>query len=80
MDIKVKFGIRVKYLRDQRKLSQEKLALYAGVDRAYYQKVEKGKINISIKNQYKISQALGVDIKELFEFEVNDNNNTKEEK
>lgn len=69
MDIKKKFGARLKEFRKAQKLSQEKLALLAGVDRTYYQKVEVGKMNISLENQEKLAKALGVKLMELFNFE-----------
>lgn len=69
MDIKKKFGARLKEFRKAKKLSQEKLALLAGVDRTYYQKVEAGKMNISLENQEKLAKALGVELMDLFNFE-----------
>lgn len=72
MDIKEKFGNKLKTLRKLQGLSQERLALLAGMDRTYYQKVEKGKKNISILNQEKLAKALGVELADLFKFEEMD--------
>lgn len=59
-DIKLAFGLRVKELRLEKGLSQEKLANLAGVDRTYMTQVENGKRNISIENIQKICIALNV--------------------
>jgi transcriptional regulator with XRE-family HTH domain len=66
MNIKKKFGIRVKQLRIEKKLSQEALAIDANVDRGYLSNLENGKGNISIENIEKILDALGVTFNEFF--------------
>ncbi len=68
MDIKIRLGMRIKELRTQVGISQEKLADIANLDRTYITSVEKGKRNISIVNIDKISTALGVSLKEFFSF------------
>lgn len=65
--IKQAFGQRVKELRKQTGLSQEKFALSIGMDRTYFASVEAGRRNISICNIKKIADGLGVSISELFE-------------
>ena len=52
--IKQKVGARVRELRNQKGLSQEKLALAADIDRTYIASVESGKRNISIVNLEKL--------------------------
>lgn len=66
-DIKLAFGLRVKELRLEKGLSQEKLANLAGVDRTYMTQVENGKRNISIENIRKICIALDVNLSDFFE-------------
>ncbi|MBR1597428.1 MAG: helix-turn-helix transcriptional regulator [Lachnospiraceae bacterium] len=44
------FANRIKELRHQKGLSQEKMALKIDMDRTYYASVEAGKRNVSIKN------------------------------
>lgn len=61
-----KFGLRIKELRNNRGLSQEKFALSIGMDRTYYASVESGKRNISIINIEKIARGLGLTLEELF--------------
>lgn len=66
MDIKKKFGDKVKQLRLARGLSQEGLANEAGLDRTYIPSIEKGERNVSITVIEKLAIALKVDISELF--------------
>jgi len=63
------FGKNLKKYRLQKKLSQEKLAEIAGLHRTYISDVERGKRSISLDNIEKISNALDVEVYELFIFE-----------
>ena len=65
--IKQKVGARIRELRNDRGLSQEKLALEAGLDRTYIASVENGKRNISIVNLEKIIVALNSTFSMFFE-------------
>jgi len=67
MDIKLKFGLKIKELRKLKGLSQEKLANMAEIDRTYLPTIEKGERNVSIQVIEKLAQALGVKIKDLFD-------------
>lgn len=60
------FGNRVKILRNQKNLSQEKFALHIDMDRTYLASVESGKRNISLENIKKIADGLQVPLEELF--------------
>lgn len=64
--IKEKLGQRIKYLRNEKGISQEKFALSIDMDRTYYASVESGKRNISIVNIHKIANGLGITLEELF--------------
>jgi transcriptional regulator with XRE-family HTH domain len=64
--IQEQFGERVRELRKEKGLSQEALALACNLDRTYIGGVERGERNISLINIYKIAEALGVAVKELF--------------
>lgn len=66
MDIQEAFGNRIKEIRQARKLSQEKLANLAEIDRTYITSVENGRRNISIQNIEKILGALGISYSEFF--------------
>lgn len=62
-----KIGSRIRKLRNEMGLSQEKFALKIGMDRTYFASVELGKRNIALKNIEKIANGLGVTLSELFE-------------
>ena len=62
-----KVGNRIRELRNETGLSQEKFALKFGMDRTYFASVELGKRNIALKNIEKIANGLGVSLSELFE-------------
>ena len=64
--IKEKLGKRIKELRMETNLSQEKFALKIGMDRTYYASVENGKRNIAIVNLEKIANGFGITLSELF--------------
>ena len=65
-DILVRFGLRVKELRKEKKLSQEELSFKADLHRTYIGMIERAEKNITLINIEKISKALDVDIKKLF--------------
>ncbi|KXB55148.1 putative transcriptional regulator, PvuIIC [Gemelliphila asaccharolytica] len=60
------FGERVKQLRKNIGLSQEKFALKINMDRTYLASVEAGNRNISLKNIEKIADGFDMSISELF--------------
>jgi len=66
MDIKKRLGVNIKNLRTLQNISQEKLALKAGIDRTYLPSIEKGKRNVSVEVLEKLALALNIDIIELF--------------
>ena len=66
MNAKSKIGYRIKELREIKKMSQKDLAYTADLDRSYIASVENGQRNISIVNIEKVSNALGVSLKEFF--------------
>lgn len=59
-------GNRIKSLRTEQNISQEKLALKAELDRTYIAGVESGKRNLSIKSLDKIVKALDVTYRDFF--------------
>lgn len=61
-----KIGTRIRELRKETGLSQEKFAAKIGMDRTYFASVELGKRNISIINLEKIANGLNVSLSELF--------------
>jgi len=68
MDIKVLFGQRLREIREQKGLSQERLAALAGLNRTYISKIERGERTVSIKTVAALAQGLEVEAKDLFDF------------
>jgi transcriptional regulator with XRE-family HTH domain len=68
MNLKEKFGHKIKQLREQKGYSIEYLANIANIDRTYISDIEKGKRNVSILIIEKLSKALDVTIQELFNY------------
>lgn len=62
-------GNKIKILRKARKMTQEELGNLSNLDRTYITSVERGKRNISIVNLDRIASALGVEVKDLFNFD-----------
>lgn len=66
-DIKTFFGNRVRDERQRKGLSQEELAVRAGVHRTYVGMIERAEKNITLVNIEKIASALDLEIYELFQ-------------
>ena len=67
MDWKAIVGRNVRRLRQERKLSQEQLALSAGIDLAYVGGIELGKRNPSLLILVRLSTALETTPSKLLE-------------
>ena len=65
--IKEIVGGRIRQLRIEQNLSQEKLALKAGIDRTYLASVEAGRRKISIVNLEKLILALETTFERFFQ-------------
>lgn len=68
MNLKEKFGHKIKFLREQKEYSIEYLANIANIDRTYISDIEKGKRNVSLLIIEKLAKALEVNIQELFNY------------
>ena len=68
MNLKEKFGYRIKELRELKGYSIEYLANVADIDRTYISDIEKGKRNVSLLIMEKLSKALEINIKDLFNY------------
>lgn len=66
MDIRVRIGIRLRELRNEKGLSQEKFSFICELDRTYIASIEQGKRNVSIVNIEKIAKALNISIQDFF--------------
>lgn len=65
LDIRQKFGRRVRELRKAQGFSQETFADECSLDRTYISGIERGKRNVALRNIEVIARALGVPISEL---------------
>ncbi len=65
------FGIKLREVRKLKKLSQEQLAYSADLELSQISRIERGIINTSISQVFQIARALEIHVKELFDFEVN---------
>ena len=65
VEIRRRFGQRLRELRHEKGLSQEELALQCGLDRSYVGQIERGERNLSLENIHKLADALGVPASEL---------------
>ncbi len=63
------FGQRLKELRKSKHYTQEQLAELVGMDTQNLCKMENGNHFPQFRNLYKIANILGVEIKDLFEYE-----------
>jgi transcriptional regulator with XRE-family HTH domain len=66
MDVRKTIGWNLRRLRVERALSQERLALEAGIDRSYIGRVERGMENVTVSTLEAISTVLKVHVSELF--------------
>ena len=64
-----KFATKLQKLREIKKMSQGQLSLEADCSKSYIGQIENGKKFPTVKMIAKLSRALGVHIKELFDFE-----------
>ena len=60
MDISAKFGKRVRAIRLKKKISQADVAKLLGVHRSFVSQIERGVVNMSLKNVERIAKTLGV--------------------
>ena len=65
MEPEVAFGEILRELRKERGLSQERLALEAGVERNYISLLELGKNSASLKMIFKLARVLGAQPSEV---------------
>ena len=65
-NILIKFGERVREIRKEKGLSQEELAYKADLHRTYIGMIERAEKNITLLNIEKITNALEISIKDIF--------------
>ena len=65
MTIEKQLGMRIRYLRNKKKMSQEELSFTSGVNRNYLSDLERGTRNPTLKVLEKIAKALDIDLSTL---------------
>ena len=66
MDVRATIGWNMRQLRVERGLSQERLALASGIDRAYVGRVERGQENVTVTTLEALAGALSIPVMALF--------------
>jgi len=66
-----KLGTNIRKLREKRNLSQFDLASDCNIPKIQIGRIERAEINTTVRTLLKISKALDISIKELFDFEEN---------
>lgn len=64
--IQVRYGITVRKLRTQKRISQENFADICGLHRTYISDIELGKRNVSLENIDRIATALDMSLSDFF--------------
>lgn len=65
-----KLGLKIRIERQKQKISQEKLAELANLNRNFVGMIERGETNVTVKNLENIANALNIPIQELFNFVI----------
>ena len=63
------FGNRLHELRQEQCLTQEELAHQAGLNRTYIGDIERGEKNITLGSMVKLAKALGIKLRDFFDWE-----------
>ncbi|WP_298137958.1 helix-turn-helix transcriptional regulator [Flavobacterium sp.] len=72
------FGGRIKQLRLQKNISQEKLSFLTGFHRTYIGMIERGERNISLSNIAVFAKVFEIDISQLLDLKtINPNHSYK---
>jgi transcriptional regulator with XRE-family HTH domain len=70
MDVRTKFGKRLRELRLKKNITQEKLATEAGFHRTYAGNIERGLENPTIEAVARLADVLEVPPSAMFDFET----------
>lgn len=71
--LKILFGKRLQTLRKQAGMTQEQLAIQTGVTVESISNIERGLFGPRFENLEKIADVLGVEVKDLFDFDERQN-------
>lgn len=66
MNVNKQLGMRIRYLREQKKMTLEDLSFESNVNKNYLSDLERGNRNPTVKILERIAVALGLTLEELF--------------
>lgn len=66
----VQFGDNLRKQRVLQSLSQKQLGFETGLSREFINRIENGKVNVSLINVVEIAKVLNIDPKDLLEFQL----------
>jgi transcriptional regulator with XRE-family HTH domain len=69
-DFIINLGIHIRQLRERKNLSQQDLANDCSIPKAQIGRIERAKINTTVRTLIKISNALEIEPKELLNFSI----------
>ena len=67
-NLRKKFGAKLAYVRNSKKLSQMKLAEKVDMNFNYIGQIERGEANVTIQTMTLLTNTLDIEMKELFDF------------
>lgn len=67
--LQINIGNRIRLLRESKGISQQVLAAMCNFEKGNMSRIEAGRTNPTLITLYKISQALGIKITDLVDFE-----------
>ncbi|GAA4593251.1 hypothetical protein GCM10023194_57120 [Planotetraspora phitsanulokensis] len=65
-ELRRQFGLRLREIREEHDLTQERLGELAGLDRKTINRIENGMYSPRLDNIFQIADALGITARELF--------------
>jgi XRE family transcriptional regulator, regulator of sulfur utilization len=77
--LRERLGRRVKYLRDQKKWTQELLGEKAGLTYKYIGQIERAEVSPSLETVEKLAKAFGLGMDKLLSFERRGSGKTRED-
>ena len=63
-------GIHIRQIREKKNMSQQDLANDSGIPKSQVARIERAKVNTTVKTLVKIANALEIEPKELLDFSV----------
>jgi transcriptional regulator with XRE-family HTH domain len=64
-NIYILIGSRIKNIRENKGITQQQISDICDFEKSTVSRIEAGRTNITIKTLYKLSQSLGVEMKDL---------------